>query len=202
MTTSMHSPTIAALLPALAAAIADMADPVKNAANPHFKNRYADLGEVIDCSEAALAKHKLLVTETLETADGGVQVLRTRVWHIPSGEWLDSVVRLMIGKMEMQPLGSAITYARRYARKALFGMVDVDDDGKKASSRSKAKEEVPAVRPFDLVEEALAALDDVGSQADLKAWVERMRASGFQGDDKAQAIRGYEAKTLELKGGR
>lgn len=108
----------------------------------------------------------------------------------------------MIGKMEMQPLGSAITYARRYARKALFGMVDVDDDGKKASSRSKAKEEVPAVRPFDLVEEALAALDDVGSQADLKAWVERMRASGFQGDDKAQAIRGYEAKTLELKGGR
>lgn len=198
----MHSPTIAALLPALAAAIADMADPVKNAANPHFKNRYADLGEVIDCSEAALAKHKLLVTETLETADGGVQVLRTRVWHIPSGEWLESVVRLMVGKMEMQPLGSAITYARRYARKALFGMVDVDDDGKKSSRPSKAKEEVPAVRPFDLVEEALAALNDVGSQADLKAWVERMRASGFQGDDKAQAIKGYEAKTLELKGGR
>lgn len=197
----MHSESIKNLLPALSAAIAEMADPVKNAANPHFKNRYADLGEVIECAEEALVKHKLLVTETLETADGGVQLLRTRVWHTPSGEWLDSVVRLLVGKMEMQPLGSAITYARRYARKALFGMSDVDDDGKKASRPSKAEKEAPTVQPFDLVEDALSALDNVGSQADLKVWVERMRASGFTGADKSAAVSAYEAKTMELKGG-
>lgn len=195
----MHSESIKNLLPALSAAIAEMADPVKNASNPHFKNKYADLGEVIECAEESLVKHKLLVTETLEVADGGVQILRTRVWHTPSGEWMDSVVRLMVGKMEMQPLGSAITYARRYARKALFGMVDVDDDGKKASRPSKAEKEAPTVQPFDLVEDALAALDNVGSQADLKVWVERMRASGFTGADKSAAVSAYEAKTMELK---
>lgn len=197
----MHSESIKNLLPALSAAIAEMADPVKNAANPHFKNRYADLGEVIECAEEALVKHKLLVTETLETADGGVQLLRTRVWHTPSGEWLDSVVRLLVGKMEMQPLGSAITYARRYARKALFGMSDVDDDGN-AAGKQKAKPKAEAaatVQPFDLVEDALSALDNVDSQADLKVWVERMRASGFTGADKSAAVSAYEAKTMELK---
>ena len=150
-----HSESIKGLLPALSAAIADMADPVKNAANPHFKNRYADLGEVIECSEAALTKHNLLVTETLET-EGANQILRTRVWHIPTGEWMDSVVRLMVGKMEMQPLGSAITYARRYARKALFGMVDVDDDGKKAGDA--------AVISDDQADEIRKLIADTGSK--------------------------------------
>lgn len=194
----MHSESIKNLLPALSAAIAEMADPVKNAANPHFKNRYADLGEVIECAEEALVKHKLLVTETLETADGGVQLLRTRVWHTPSGEWLDSVVRLLVGKMEMQPLGSAITYARRYARKALFGMVDVDDDGKKASKPAKKAEAEP-VQPFDLIDEAIAALASVGTVADLGSWTERVRMSGFTGADREQGLAARSEKLRALK---
>lgn len=192
-----HSESIKGLLPALSAAIADMADPVKNAANPHFKNRYADLGEVIECSEAALTKHNLLVTETLET-EGANQILRTRVWHIPTGEWMDSVVRLMVGKMEMQPLGSAITYARRYARKALFGMVDVDDDGKKASKPAKKAEAEP-VQPFDLIDDAIAALASVGTVADLGSWTERVRMSGFIGADREQGLAARSEKLRALK---
>lgn len=199
----MHSESIKNLLPALSAAIAEMADPVKNAANPHFKNRYADLGEVIECAEEALVKHKLLVTETLETADGGVQLLRTRVWHTPSGEWLDSVVRLLVGKMEMQPLGSAITYARRYARKALFGMSDVDDDGN-AAGKQKAKpkaEAVATVQPFDLVEDAIEALSNVRTRDDFKFWGERCMSSNFSGEDRAMMVNARDARIMELKGG-
>lgn len=195
----MHSPTITALLPALASAIADMSDPRKNTVNLHFKNKYADLGEVIECSESALVKHHLLVTETLET-DGNNQVLRTRVWHIPTGEWMDSVVRLMVGKAEMQPLGSAITYARRYARKSLFGMVDVDDDGKRSQTPAKAaKEGPPPVQPFGLVEEAVALLSKVNGREQFKLWEERLRMSGFSAGDREQAINARNERVAELR---
>lgn len=196
----MHSDSIKSLLPALAAAIEEMADPVKNASNPHFKNKYADLGEVIECSEAALAKHKLLVTETLEMLEGGGQALRTRVWHTPSGEWLDSVVRLLVGKMEMQPLGSAITYARRYARKSLFGMVDVDDDAQASAKKPKKADakDLPPVAKFEMVEEAIAALESVAQVADLRKWEERMRVSGFAGSDREHALAARNAKIAEL----
>ncbi len=196
----MHSDSIKSLLPALSAAIEEMADPVKNASNPHFKNKYADLGEVIECSEAALAKHKMLVTETLEMLEGGGQALRTRVWHTPSGEWLDSVVRLLIGKMEMQPLGSAITYARRYARKSLFGMVDVDDDAQASAKKPKKADakDLPPVAKFEMVEEAIAALESVAQVADLRKWEERMRVSGFAGSDREQALAARNAKIAEL----
>lgn len=196
----MHSDSIKSLLPALSAAIEEMADPVKNASNPHFKNKYADLGEVIECSEAALAKHKLLVTETLEMLEGGGQALRTRVWHTPSGEWLDSVVRLLVGKMEMQPLGSAITYARRYARKSLFGMVDVDDDAQSSAKKPKKADakDLPPVAKFEMVEEAIAALESVAQVADLRKWEERMRVSGFTGSDREQALAARNAKIAEL----
>lgn len=192
----MHSPTIAALLPALFAAIADMPDPRKNAANPHFKNKYADLGEVMECIAGPLAAHKLMVTQTLE----GARVLRTRLWHVPSGEWLDSVMELQAEKAGMQPMGSAITYARRYALKALFGMVDVDDDGKRAQAPAKAAKDAPApVSPFGAVEDAIAHLEAVKTRDQFKAWEERVRMSGFSGADREQAIAARNDKMEELK---
>jgi hypothetical protein len=200
---TMQSDSVKNLLPALAAAIEEMADPVKNASNPHFKNKYADLAQVIECAESALAKHKLIVTETLELLDGGGQALRTRVWHTPSGEWLDSVVRLLVEKMQMQPLGSAITYARRYARKSLFGMVDVDDDGQKASKPSKKAEAaaLPPVAKFDFVEDAITSLESVAAVADLRKWEERMRVSGFTGSDREQALAARNEKLREINEG-
>lgn len=191
----MHSDSITSLLPALAAAIADMPDPRKNAANPHFKNKYADLGEVMDCIAGPLATHKLMVTQTME----GARILRTRLWHVPSGEWLDSVMELQAEKAGMQPMGSAITYARRYALKSLFGMVDVDDDGKKAHTPAKAAKEPPPVQPFGTVEEAVAALSPVKTRDAFKLWEERVRSSGFSGSDREQAINARNAKMEELK---
>ena len=191
----MHSPTITALLPALAAAIADMPDPRKNAKNDHFKNRYADLGEVMDCIAGPLATHKLMVTQTME----GARILRTRLWHVPSGEWLDSVMELQAEKAGMQPMGSAITYARRYALKSLFGMVDVDDDGKKAHTPAKAAKEPPPVVSFGAVEDAIANLESLTTAQAVKLWEERVRMSGFTGSDRQEALNARNAKMEELK---
>lgn len=196
--TPMHSPTITALLPALAAAIADMPDPRKNAANPHFKNKYANLGEVMECIAGPLAANKLMVTQTME----GDKILRTRLWHVPSGEWLDSVMVLQAEKAGMQPMGSAITYARRYALKSLFGMVDVDDDGKRSQTPAKAAKEAPApVASFGAVEDAIASLESLTKPEAVKLWEERVRMSGFTGSDRQQALNARNAKMDELKRG-
>ena len=192
----MHSTSIANLLPALASAIAEMPDPRKNAKNDHFKNKYADLGEVQECIAEPLAKHGLMVTQTIE-AEG---LLRTRLWHVKSLEWIDSVVRLVTEKAGMQPLGSAITYARRYALKALFGMVDVDDDGKRTQRPAKQETAAEPVKPFDVVEEAVEAIHAVTTAADLKACIERVRMSGFSGTDREKALAAHSAKVAELKG--
>ena len=194
----MHSTSIANLLPALSSAIAEMPDPRKNAKNDHFKNKYADLGEVQECIAEPLAKHGLMVTQTIE-AEG---LLRTRLWHVKSLEWIDSVVKLVTEKAGMQPLGSAITYARRYALKALFGMVDVDDDGKRTQRPAKQETAAEPVKPFDVVEEAVEAIRAASNPDEMKAVMERVRMSMFTGTDREKAIAARADRIAELKGGK
>lgn len=201
----MHSDSITSLLPALAAAIADMPDPRKNAANPHFKNKYADLGEVMDCIAGPLATHKLMVTQTME----GARILRTRLWHVPSGEWLDSVMELQAEKAGMQPMGSAITYARRYALKSLFGMVDVDDDGEAASNRGRREESQkpqpkPATAsrgpaPYTDPGEAAEAINRVETLQGLQQVGLRIAASPFAPEESAEIRALYAKRRIDLQ---
>lgn len=197
-----------ALLAALAKARAEMPDPKKNAANPHFKNKFADLGEVMDCIETPLANNGLMVTQTLADPQPGVLV--TTLWHVESGEHLTSSLPLLPVKSDPQAQGSAITYARRYALKAMFGMVDVDDDGNAASGRTQTKaptKKEPAKRgsapahdiePFELLEEALWAIDHAKTVDDFNTVRLRISASGFKGDELAQIVAAGKVRRDEL----
>src|SRR5690606_13851005 len=69
--------------------------------------------------------------------------IRTVLGH-SSGQWISSTFRLIVGKNDMQGLGSAITYARRYAISALVGVVDTEDDDGNASLPDKSKSPPPA----------------------------------------------------------
>src|SRR5206468_3714580 len=62
--------------------------------------------------------------------------LRTVLLHASSGEALESTVPLLLnGKHDMQALGGAITYARRYGWAAVLGIAnDEDDDGQAVSA--------------------------------------------------------------------
>jgi len=195
------------LLKALAAAKAEMPDPKKNAANPHFKNKFADLGQVMDCLEVPLANHGLVVTQTM--AEGNVLV--TTLWHAESGESLESRMTLMPAKNDPQGQGSAITYGRRYMLKAMFGMVDVDDDGNAASGQRPAKQQprdtVPAeapakkvLHPIETFGEACGLIADVTTDRELREVGLRIAASKFekQGKDELKAL--YEQRAKEFRG--
>lgn len=202
----MNSEQTTELLPALAAAIAVMRDPKKNASNPHFRNRFADLGEVLDCIRDPIADNGLLVTQHV---DG--DTLRTRVWHTKSGQWIESAVPLLMDKKTAQAQGSAITYARRYALKALFGMHDTDDDGEAATRPPKKTEPVsqsqPAPQrteskpePFKDPEDADRVMGNCVTEDELLRWWYRVVASGFAKEEQdalAESAREHKAKIQE-----
>lgn len=117
---------------ALAAAQMQMGKALKQANNPHFKSKYADLASVIDACLGALNANGIAVIQPLSETEFGRFV--TTVFIHGSGEKLECPVPLILGKNDMQGLGSAITYARRYGLMSLAGIAPEDDDGNAASA--------------------------------------------------------------------
>ena len=141
------------LAAALVAAQAEFAAVPKNARNPFFNSRYADLATVIAHAQPILAKHGLAVSQHPCTLDGE-PALQTILLHT-SGQTRTSTMRLCAAKQDPQGQGAAITYARRFAYQAVLGLVaDDDDDGHHAT---KAKRAEPVKDPADAARERLIA---------------------------------------------
>lgn len=109
---------------------------IKNAVNPHLKNRYADLGAVWDAVETCLQENGLAVMQLPGESINGCMHMETLLLH-SSGEWFSKQMSMPMTKQDPQGYGSALTYARRYALAALFGVTQDDDDGARATA-SKA----------------------------------------------------------------
>jgi hypothetical protein len=138
----IRSESISKLLPALIAARASMPPVTKDAQNPHFKNRYATLANVIDATEATLAKNGLVILQATTLGEHGLALVTTLA-HT-SGEWLQASYPLPNDPAHPQIQGSALTYARRYTYMAIVGVAPEDDDGEVASGRGQ---ELPARAP-------------------------------------------------------
>jgi hypothetical protein len=128
------SPTIGELTKALANARKDFKPVLKDANNPFFKSKYADLAGVIESTTAALSKNELVVIQSPGKIYNGHILLTTLLSH-SSGEWIKDELELPIAKFDAQGTGSAITYARRYAYQAIVGVSAEDDDGNAESQK-------------------------------------------------------------------
>ena len=129
-----QSDSIDLLALALVAAQGEIGGAVKGSNNPFYKSSYADLNSVIQVLKPVYAKYDLTVIQLPHSDDNGVGVC-TRLIH-SSGEWLEHSYTLPLSKPDPQAAGSAITYAKRYALKALGLMPDLDDDGEAAMFRT------------------------------------------------------------------
>ncbi len=122
---------------ALAAAQAEIATAAKDRVNPHFRAAYATLASVWEACRDPLTKNGLSVVQSPKS-EGAIVTLTTLLLH-KSGQWFKDTLTMQAANGTPQSIGSAITYARRYALAAMVGVApDDDDDGNAGQGRESA----------------------------------------------------------------
>ena len=177
------SESLKELATALSKAQGEMKGAMKDAANPFFKSKYADLASVVEAIRTAFAKNGLSYVQTVEPSEKDEVRVETVLMH-SSGEWLSSgVLALPVSKSDAQGFGSALTYARRYSLSAACGVAPEDDDGNAASRAAPPKQAMPESEVVD----ALTAIDNAENvQALQKIYTNAYKKAQSFGDTKAQ----------------
>lgn len=134
------STEIATLLEALSAFQGVVTAPKKTSTNPHFKSKYADLAEVIEAIRAPLAANGLSYYQApIGMVEGAAIKVVTQVSH-KSGQWIRTTFAMPVGQATAQAVGTAISYARRYALQAALGLAAEDDDGYEATKAPERRD--------------------------------------------------------------
>jgi len=116
---------------ALIKAQKEMQTPKKGSTNPFFKNKYADLNDVLEAIVPALNNNGIALLQPLVNIDGK-NFVKTVLMH-ESGEVFESLAEIFCkNQNDAQAYGSGITYARRYSLSSICGIGSEDDDGQKA----------------------------------------------------------------------
>jgi len=162
-----------ALAESLAKAQGVMVPAKKGAQNPFFKMKYADLASVWDVCRGPLSENGLSVVQAISVPAPGETILQTILLHT-SGQLIVSSYPVKPVKDDPQGMGSAITYARRYALMAMIGIAPEDDDGESAVRRApkdghpEKKATTPSVLATDAqirklhIDAKAAGLDEAG----------------------------------------
>ncbi len=178
---------------------------VKDAANPFFKSRYADLVSVWDAMRDAFQANGLSVSQ-MPDMDGENPVLVSILMHT-SGEFLESRIKLNPAKNDPQGIGSCISYYRRYALQAIAGVCADDDDGEAAHGRTtrqdtRTGEVKRAKTALDDEQSAIIArlnkgiLDYGGDEALKKSKAVQDAVAYNSGDDIVAAVQEYHDKVI------
>ena len=132
--------------------------PVIHKGTQGYGYTYTDLPKIFEVINPLLKKHGLGFTQLLDHQDGR-QILKTCVFHVESGESIESsayIPQIHIAKMnDYQSLGSGITYFRRYSISTILNIVtdkDLDAAGKQVYPEPKQepiKEETPTKKRLD-----------------------------------------------------
>lgn len=155
---SYASENITDLAKALIKVQSQLQPAIKDAKNPFVNNKYATLNSVMDTCRKALISNGILLTQYPIPAESGYFDLVTKLIHAETGQYQASITMIPLAKNDAQGLGSACTYARRYALSAMLGIVtEEDDDGNAASLRqdkgttrrtSRPQNTVPKKKPL------------------------------------------------------
>ena len=156
------SDTIAELATALSIAQGQIDDAAKSSKNTFFNSRYADLSSVRAAIRQPFADNGLSVVQFPRTVTGGVEV-ETMLLHT-SGEFMAETLFMPV-KHEPHPIGSGISYARRYALMSIANLAADDDDGNAAQVAKPVAEPDPkatkelAIRAKGEAEKGMDALN-------------------------------------------
>ena len=181
----MEEVKLSKLTEALAKAQNMIQGAVKDSENPYFKSSYADLASVWEACRKPLTQNGLAIIQITRMIEGKLY-LETILSHI-SGESVSGLYPInpmrqekdkdvatcqegqdvkwkpskWVAAEDPQSLGSALTYARRYALAAIVGVAPEDDDGEGAVGRGKQGEPKKSIEEIHKESEIkFAALHD------------------------------------------
>lgn len=98
-----------------------------------YNYKYANLDVVLDCLKKPFKENGLSYVQSSRMTESGNIVLVTVLMH-KSGQWISGEVPVKESTKdgqklnELQVLGSALSYMRRYAISAMCGIAQTDDD--------------------------------------------------------------------------
>lgn len=175
---------------------------IKDATNGGFKGvKYATLSNVLETITVPLKEAGLCFVQFPE-GDG----LTTRLMHPASGEWMEATLTMKPTQNTPQAIGSAITYARRYALCAVLGLSVEDDDGAagsapkpKANGQTNGHQLPPS--QFDAPAKLSKATSDAiyayvprmpqAKAAEVTDWLNSGTATEEEGSTRLRAIKAY-----------
>lgn len=129
------SQSIKSIAAALQAFQGKMSKIKKDSNNPFFKSKYASLSTILEHIQEPLAECGISFAQFPDGTS-----LCTIIMHGDSGEWMQANYDICPVKNDPQAIGSAITYARRYALGAVLGLnIDDDDDANAATGKTESK---------------------------------------------------------------
>ena len=166
----MQSDKLNELALALAKAQGEISPAIKDSANPFFKSKYADLNSIWSSAREPLSKNGLAIIQTTEKDPAGQLQLITTLVHA-SGQWVKSYMPVIQAKADIQSLGSALTYCRRYSLSAICGIsTDEDDDGEKSMARQKEEPKPKPKITKDQIEELALIMGNCSEEYQKHVW--------------------------------
>lgn len=168
----------------------------KDSTNPFFKSKYASMEAIWESIRKPLADNGLAVSQLPQVHD--TQIALTTLLLHTSGEWLSSDLLVTPGKQnDAQSVGSALTYARRYALSAILGICSEEDDDAEATTRRDKATPKPVERKPNPVVEAAKEMGAVEANPEFKNAGEfLMEAYKTFGLTKTQALKVLDVKDI------
>jgi len=136
---------------------------IKNASNPYFNSKYADLSTVVEVLKEPLEKQGL-VYKFVPVCVDGVWNLRMNIYDISNTAIEESEPYLFpLNPIDPQKMGASITYAKRYLLCTAFNVLaEEDDDGNEASGN---KPTLPKKKPVALqTKQQAKTIDDIDDE--------------------------------------
>jgi hypothetical protein len=127
----------------------------KDSKNPHFKNTYASLTQILSEVKPLLTECGLVLVQPISLNGVGTTII-----DCETNEKIETVISLP-ANLNPQQLGSAITYFRRYTLASLLAL-EIDDD----DAQSTVKQQPIAPQPT--VDEVNAKIINAKNLAELQ----------------------------------
>ena len=143
LTHAQMSGQVDKLFTAMAKAQGEMGHAAKTEENEFYGSKYADLAACFEAIRQPMFMNGLCI---IQSPAGGIShddgypatvCLETVIGHV-SGQWISSSLTMQLVRDDPHGVGSAITYARRYALTSMLGLAQADDDGNAATVPAEA----------------------------------------------------------------